>query len=794
MAHERKRTARRWLYGPVAVAVLASTIAGVGPASLAGATSAVPGARVPVHPMLSAPLAHPAPATSSGVNAAQNSASTSPKVRQLTQDDTATTDVWQLADGARQVALHAAPVNYEPPGQATYSPIVTTLETDPTQPGRWRSTANSWTASFGPSGGAASPVQVSGTAVPIGFDPVGASTVTPTVSQSTATYAGLWPGVNATYQVTTTGVEEDLALTSADVQSTFDFDLTSGVTVQPGTTGGLDLVAGGQPVATVPPLVVRTAQGTVVGAATSGATETAVAGETGRPTGGVAVSVSPSWLAGLAGSAFPVTIDPSLTTSVRPDGAETTTLYGTTVQGRIEVGIEDNVTFRAVVEFNLSSYVDQSPPWGVSDASLELDAESGSTTTTTPTSVYLDESNYAPTFSTIESGTLLGQARGEQQTDVPLGGGRTSALTQLFAHESGNAYFGLVGTESRNETEKTYGTPVLLLSLVQAPPSTTTTTPANGSTIPTATPTVTATPVSTCKTATHLLCTAVVYEVEISTDATATGLVVNSGWSKPEGRTTPVTWTVPAGSLTDGTTYYVRTLTMLSSTSAESTVTPRPATSVNEFKVTLHLGSGGPSPTDTVGAAPGATTTPAAGAPSPGTSPASETVNLVTGDLSFSSTTHSLTTLGGSAGLSLSYNSLESTENGLEGQYFRTVNGEHDFSATDTLVTRRLDPQVNGQWTSSSPPTGGLTGQPFLIKWTGVVTVPSAGHWEFGVVSTGGMRVYEGTAATLVTNDWSGSDSPPAPTYGTTVTLGAEPTRSPSRRGAARRRPPTSCG
>ena len=122
-------------------------------------------------------------------------------------------------------ALHG-PQNYQPSGSTTFVPIVTTLKADPTAAGRWQSTANTWTASFGSSGAATALVQVTGTAVPLGFTAVGASSVAPSVSGSTATYTGLWPDVNATYVVTTTGVNENLVLTSAAAQSTFDFDLT----------------------------------------------------------------------------------------------------------------------------------------------------------------------------------------------------------------------------------------------------------------------------------------------------------------------------------------------------------------------------------------------------------------------------------------------------------------------------------------------------------------------------------------------------------------------------------------
>ena len=711
----RKRTLRRWLFGPAALLVLTSTVASAGAVGAATTTTgtATGSTPMPVSPLPSTPPVQPTPKVPPGGGTSQMLSTDSPKVSQLTQDDTATSDVWQDADGATQVQLYTAPQNYQPSGSTTFVPIVTTLKADPTAAGRWQSTANTWTASFGSSSAATALVHVTGTAAPLGFTAVGASSVTPSVSGSTATYTGLWPNVNASYVVTTTGVNENLVLTSSAAQSTFDFDLTTTVTAQDGTTtGSLALVSGGQTVATVPPLTVETAQGTTISAAKSGAALTSVADGTGRNGGQVAISVSPSWLAGLPSKDFPVTVDPTATFYGDASSGYTISTSNATNHSEVVAGkaLMGGSIYRGVVQFPLTSYLDQSPPWAVVGATLALFAQGGHTSTSTTTSVYLDHT--APgTFAAVKSGSLLASGTGTSTDVINLTTGhRTSPFFEMFNNGStANEYLGLVGSETRNGTTKLYGTSTdhfdgvyLELTLIQAPVATSVTSPANGSTIPTTTPTVTA-PKVTDSAGT------VKYDVRISTNADGTGGVVDSGWFAASG--TP-SWPVPAGSLINGTTYYVRVLTDVS----PSLTTPRPPLSVNQFKVTLHLGAGGPSPTDTVGTAPGSTTTPSAGAPSPGTSPASVTVNMVTGDLSFSSSTHSLSTLSGPAGLTLSYNSLEPNQNGLLGQYFHTADGLHDFSATDTLVSQRIDPMVDGSWTTAYPPVGGLNDQPFLVK------------------------------------------------------------------------------
>ncbi len=161
----------------------------------------------------------------------------------------------------------------------------------------------------------------------------------------------------------------------------------------------------------------------------------------------------------------------------------------------------------------------------------------------------------------------------------------------------------------------------------------------------------------------------------------------------------------------------------------------------------LREGAGGPSPTDTVGSTASGTTTPAQGSPSPGLAPASETVNLLTGDLALTAATHSLSTLGGPAAVSLNYNSLDADVYGLDAHYCADT-GDHSFSSADTLIGQKTDPMIDFQW--GIPPIGALphTGASgFLVRWTRNIYIPNgstttqAGNWRFGVQAGGGMRV-----------------------------------------------------
>src|SRR5262249_10034266 len=146
-----------------------------------------------------------------------------------------------------------------------------------------------------------------------------------------------------------------------------------------------------------------------------------------------------------------------------------------------------------------------------------------------------------------------------------------------------------------------------------------------------------------------------------------TGTVIDSGWLETAplntSTPTPMTWAVPPGSLHDGVTYYAQVLTsQLAIGNLNYPLGLQPSSnSPISFVVREHLGDGGPSPTDIVGSPPAGTTTPSKGAPSPGVPTASETVNLLTGNLALAVGTPSMQTIGGPAGITLDYNSAQSS-------------------------------------------------------------------------------------------------------------------------------------
>ena len=93
-----------------------------------------------------------------------------------------------------------------------------------------------------------------------GFTPrsgVASPAQAPVVSGATAAYDGVWPGADLTEQVLPSGMKEDIVLTGPGAAASYSFQLT-GATAKANSAGGLQVLAGGREVGTVPPLTVTT--------------------------------------------------------------------------------------------------------------------------------------------------------------------------------------------------------------------------------------------------------------------------------------------------------------------------------------------------------------------------------------------------------------------------------------------------------------------------------------------------------------------------------------------------------
>ncbi len=216
-----------------------------------------------------------------------------------------------------------------------------------------------------------------------------------------------------------------------------------------------------------------------------------------------------------------------------------------------------------------------------------------------------------------------------------------------------------------------------------------------------------------------------------------TGQVVNSGWlSSPS-------WSVPAGSLLDGGTYYWSVWTSDGGVAV-------PSSETRSFVVDLALGAQPALPFDAYG---------------------DVAVNLTTGNLVASHASAQFATVAGPVGVSFTYNSQAPSVQGLRGTYYDdSGDGSHSIELDEHPSLVRVDPQVSFDWGSTSPIPGTTTAEDTFIRWEGFVTVPATGSYQFGATHNDGVRVW--VDGTQVVNRWFDSYTT-VPAYGSSVSLTA---------------------
>jgi YD repeat-containing protein len=232
------------------------------------------------------------------------------------------------------------------------------------------------------------------------------------------------------------------------------------------------------------------------------------------------------------------------------------------------------------------------------------------------------------------------------------------------------------------------------------PPSAAGALPADGTTVPSLTPTLTSATGSSPS-------GAVSYQFTIAAGSGPNAgqiVAVSPALGSPS-------WTVPAGALQDGVVYRW-------SVAVSDGVYGWVGSSWSSVaKVDLGLGGKSPAPVDSAG--------PVA-------------VNLATGNVMYSFATHSVAAVAGAAGVSFVYNSQTPDVSGLRGSYFPDPSGTRSFTGLGSQLIR-TDPAVNMNWASSGSP---VVGSPrFLARWVGQIVPDTSGMWTFGGTFAGSMTV-----------------------------------------------------
>lgn len=296
---------------------------------------------------------------------------------------------------------------------------------------------------------------------------------------------------------------------------------------------------------------------------------------------------------------------------------------------------------------------------------------------------------------------------------------------------------GIYGTSTLRSAVRSFTTNYPAPSPAQAA-----STPVDGETVTTLTPTFTAPAVTDAEG------DPVQYQFRVASGADGkSGAIVASGWLPVGTRT----WTVPAGSLQDGGSYSWVVLTNDGiDTQVESSWT-------SKLKVNLRLGTSGPSPFDASGPV---------------------TVNLANGNASLNFSSPLVTAVGGPMGLSFAYNSQQSPTlyRGLTGTYYSALTTGQTTTTTFDITGKpavlvRTDPSVSFQWANGSPGPA-VPADYFLARWSGFIQVPTAGSYSFGTLRDDGTRVW--VNSTQVVNTWT-TGTAATKAWGSALSLTATP-------------------
>lgn len=546
-------------------------------------------------------------------------------------------------------------------------------------------------------------VEVDGRRVSLGMPQAGKVGVR--VAGKSVGYREVMPDTDLDYEVTAGSVKETVRLKQPGASSwRFTLD-TGGLTPRLTPDGGLVLVdATGAARVVMPPVVAWDSSGndSTPPAATGGHYTL----EREAKGWGLTVSVDESWLFDKE-RVYPVSVDPTFSTPDDVSYAYKSDGYSCQNCG-LQIGnpLDADKMWRSVFHFDYSSL------WGQTVVGARLDV----TNSRTPHGVdktYPAQLYHATALDFDGVGELLGEGLIGQVgsfSDTRF----TSYLRNAVTTQDLRPYFMLVGSEQPNVWTYKNMVSTLYIDTGSAPPAVSPVAPANDSVLSTLTPTLQVEGVNNPD---------VKYCFKVVTGADAkSGVVADSGCL------TSPTWTVPPGVLQDGVAY-----TWQVSTSSGITLTT-PGW-VGKFRVDQRIGQRGPSPTDETGAV---------------------VVNLANGNVTTSQAGPTFTAVGGTAGVTFTYNSQQRNPSGLRASYFADLSHTGNIADSQQPALVRTEPQVNVDWAGQAPHAPTLAPDWFVVRWEGYFQVPENGSYQFGGVHDDGFKVWVNN--TEVYNETTPSD------------------------------------
>lgn len=562
-------------------------------------------------------------------------------------------------------------------------------------------TDNDWQARFAPSDFEDGMVRVQKGDSRVGFVPQGANKVDPVITtkngQQTVHYYNLWDGVDVEYMVKTGSLKENVIIKSKKSDNNVSFKVV-GADLEAkkdkdGATSFKIKGALGDDFSIAPANLILKKYGPQLGDMFAQK----------YANGQITLSIDKKYQQQLPNDAFPAVIDPGVIYgnfgtrgngtygSYRNDNQWCPATYCNVYAGGQVDADGINRLWRGSMYVNYDQFKNSTTP--LVDATLHLNRLTG---------MPYDTGNSTPqTIQTYAAGALDSFAN---SIDTAHAGGSASIgdsgdinVTSIYQNNIANGYFGgwitLKGNEGAYNTYKdfspegsfirfTYGgqpaAPTFISPIIDAQVFVDTqpsfavgeVTNPNSTTVP------------------------LKYEMQLSSGPNGAGAIITSGLTNAK------QWTVQDGVLQDGNTYYIRARTFDPVASSSS-----PWSSNRSFRVDLRTGKDKTQTFDTLGPVD---------------------VDLATGNVMTSASSHSSTALGGSMGISLDYNTPQRSRNGLVGQYW------DNNSMTGSPKVTRVDRSIDFAWDTGTAGEGLSSTDNFSAKWTGKFVAPATGTYYFG--------------------------------------------------------------
>ncbi|MEV0766115.1 PA14 domain-containing protein [Nocardia sp. NPDC050435] len=579
---------------------------------------------------------------------------------------------------------------------------------------------------------------------PISLELKGARKAGRKIDGSTATYADALPGADLTYEVSAGAIKESIILKSASAvgDGRWEFTLNTG-DLTPKVDGDTVKISdkAGKVVAALPPIEVwdSAASKDKPSSRTGGTYSLRRDGEGWQ----LVVAVDKKWLKDSARK-FPIVVDPTYTYGFGTQAQQivyskrgTAAPQGCSSECVISTGTSKNFLnqytyYRSAFRFNYQ------PLFGKNITGARLDVKLAAN---------IADQKPASQVNLYEAGTPAGyDALGPQLASISLGEAgamQSEALTTSISNSvkasNNNTWFMLTGTETTATSFKN----LVVALVVDYGDGSTNPDPTPGPAVNPVAPvedSVIATDTPTLEVGAGAAGTKYCFKISTGFDGRS-GAVVDSGCL-----TTPK-WTVPVDVLRDGGRYSWTVYTV-----ASGATNPTLSNWVRHFTVDKRIGRPGPAPSDQHGPV---------------------TVNMFNGNASTAAAGPVFETLGGSAGVTFTYNSRQSGEgNGVRASYYN--DSDHNGTPDATPVMVRSEPQVNLDWGTigtgvpsnlpwkEDPMPAALDKQWFVIRWEGYFRAQVTGDFSFAGSHADGAKiwvdnklVYDNPNAAAVGTDFS---------------------------------------